>query len=326
MVKKNKRVGNEQYHSSTFYFFSNIIDYAGLFPPAQLSLEEAIRNYIAYQRDNDAWMLGHFIIPVTRLDELTPYVSFFSEKNPLNISAIGQRSLDAESCIDLLTSDMKRIAVFLKKHRKAVNVKVFEMPLPPAVPNRRLLDEISQKTQKYNLQTFCEVTVPFNDKWKQQMLLTLNEIAIHNNNNDSRLGLKLRTGGVTADAFPTPEQVAIVLHGCCERSIPQKFTAGLHHPIRLYREEVKTKMHGFLNVFTAGMLARTRDLDRSTISEILADEDASNFTFTDEGIAWKNMVVSVAELQHLRRNALSSYGSCSFDEPREDLRVLNIIE
>src|SRR5262245_38924762 len=47
-----------------------IIDYAGLFPPAQLPLEEAIRNYARYRTEPESWMLGRFVIPATRLKEL----------------------------------------------------------------------------------------------------------------------------------------------------------------------------------------------------------------------------------------------------------------
>ena len=36
----------------------NAIDYAGLFPPADLALEQALKNQAAYVRSPDRWMLG----------------------------------------------------------------------------------------------------------------------------------------------------------------------------------------------------------------------------------------------------------------------------
>ena len=48
---------------------SETIDYAGLFPPSQLSMSEAVINYATYKNSNYNWMLGRFIVPVGRLDE-----------------------------------------------------------------------------------------------------------------------------------------------------------------------------------------------------------------------------------------------------------------
>ncbi|MFV8829904.1 hypothetical protein [Alkalihalobacterium sp. APHAB7] len=325
MVKENNRSETQKQNSSTLQFFSNLIDYAGLFPPAQLPLEQAIHNYASYQKDEDAWMLGHFIIPASRLEELDPYMSLFSKKNPLPVSAIGQKTVDSEQCLERLAFDLEKIQSFHKKHGEVAQVKVLELPIPPVVPNRQLLQKISSFIEKYSLQLFCEVTVPLDEQWYQKMLLTLNEIAIHNNKDGIRMGLKLRTGGVTADAFPTPQQVATVLHACAERDISQKFTAGLHHPIRMYRDEVNTSMHGFLNIFTAGMLARTNTCSVEALAEVIADEDPSHFTLTEEGVSWKGHLVNVPDINYVRQYALCSYGSCSFDEPLEDLRKLNMI-
>src|SRR5580698_9340300 len=46
-----------------------LIDYAGLFPPAALSMKEAVRNYAAYRAGENRWALGRFVLPVARFDE-----------------------------------------------------------------------------------------------------------------------------------------------------------------------------------------------------------------------------------------------------------------
>ncbi|WP_380026165.1 hypothetical protein [Effusibacillus consociatus] len=306
-------------------FLEQLIDYAGLFPPASLPLEAAIHNFAAYRGSTDAWMLGRFIMPASRLAELDRYAPIFSAESPLACAVLGRKSENASACREGLRADLEQVAVFCNRHGEDVEVKVFELPLPPAPPERGLLETIATETGGLGLQTFCEVTVPFEDSWEQNMLTALDVIAAHNSAGEAVLGVKFRTGGVTAEAFPTPAQAAAVIVGCRDRRIELKFTAGLHHPIRMYRDEVGTRMHGFLNVFTAGMLAHVHNLDAAVTAEILADESPDSFSFTAEGLAWRDLTISVPEIARLRSTALRSYGSCSFDEPRDDLRGLRIL-
>lgn len=51
------------------FLLENLIDYAGLFPPAELTMAEAVRNYAAYRHSEHNWMLGRFIVPASRLQE-----------------------------------------------------------------------------------------------------------------------------------------------------------------------------------------------------------------------------------------------------------------
>ena len=45
-----------------------LIDYAGLYPPASLPMEAAVRNYAAYLGGPRAAWLGRFVLPAARLD------------------------------------------------------------------------------------------------------------------------------------------------------------------------------------------------------------------------------------------------------------------
>src|SRR5438552_3294700 len=45
---------------------AGVVDYAGLFPPARLPLDQAIRRYAEYRQGTDAWMLGRFVCPAAR--------------------------------------------------------------------------------------------------------------------------------------------------------------------------------------------------------------------------------------------------------------------
>jgi hypothetical protein len=70
---------------------ADIVDYAGLFPPARLELNEAIRNYARYRRGPESWMLARFICPAGRLGELAPYLDeLFSREFRLRLSILGR--------------------------------------------------------------------------------------------------------------------------------------------------------------------------------------------------------------------------------------------
>ena len=122
----------------------------------------------------------------------------------------------------------------------------------------------------------------------------------------------------------TPAQVALAITAARAADVPLKLTAGLHHPIRHHDADIGTMMHGFLNVFVAGVLATARGLDGATIRDIIEDEDGGNFFFTDDGLRWRNHRASMTEIKFARRAAVISFGSCSFDEPRDDLRTLGL--
>jgi hypothetical protein len=149
-------------------------------------------------------------------------------------------------------------------------------------------------------------------------------LAEHNSTTGAaQFGYKLRTGGVTADAFPASQQIARALVAAAKQRVPIKFTAGLHHPIRQFRDEVKTKMHGFLNVLGAAVLAAEHQWDEQQTSKMLEDENGTSFSFSDALFAWGKWKIATDQIK-TRRKLVTSFGSCSFDEPREDLRALNL--
>ncbi|HZE56337.1 MAG TPA: hypothetical protein VE031_00645, partial [Chthoniobacterales bacterium] len=70
---------------------AHAIDYAGLFPPASLALEPALRTYADYIRTPDVSMLGAFILPVAEFGAAARGLSQFDGSHPLRISALGPK-------------------------------------------------------------------------------------------------------------------------------------------------------------------------------------------------------------------------------------------
>jgi len=291
------------------------IDYAGMFPPCSLDLERALANQSDYVRSPEAWMLAAFVLSVDQFTAAKEHLSQFDPKHPLRISALGPKTDSAAAFREVLPNISAAIRSFSAHNVDLISVNQLEMPLPADIDLDLLRDAQSIVGE---LITFWETPV-------ETAARTIALLAEHNSETDSlAFGYKLRTGGVTADAFPTSTQIAKALVIPADYQVPIKFTAGLHHPVRQFREEVQTKMHGFLNVLGAAVLAAEHRWDEQQTSRMLEDENAGSFSFDDDFFGWREWKIDIGRLE-ARRKFVTSFGSCSFDEPREDLRALGFL-
>ena len=292
------------------------IDYAGLFPPATLALEPALQNYAEYLRAPAVWMLGAFILPVSEFAAAARGLSRFDGNHSLRISALGPKTDNAENFEASLSAAMKSIASLRSMCGDAAVIEQFEMPLPANVSADTF--KMIRGTIDAQLRTFWEAPPEAAER-------AIKLIADNNRSQaGGKLGFKLRTGGVTANAFPSSAEIATVLMAAGTHEVPIKFTAGLHHPVRIFHESVQTKMHGFLNVLGAGVLGLEHDWPEKQFVEMLEDEDTASFAFTEDSFAWRDWKVDTGRVD-AHRELVTSLGSCSFDEPREDLRALNLL-
>jgi hypothetical protein len=293
------------------------IDYAGMFPPCGLELEPALQNQAQYIRDPKAWMLGAFVLPVDQFDAAVGSLSLFDQEHPLFISALGAKTANVKEFIVALKIATKKIRSFSGQHGDLVSIRQLEMALPHNV-DLGSLAKARSALEGLKLQAFWETPV---DSAGEAIPL----LAEHNSTTGAHsFGYKLRTGGVTADAFPASQQIARALIDAAKHRVPIKFTAGLHHPIRQFRDEVKTRMHGFLNVLGAAVLAAEYQWDEAQTSKMLEDGNATSFSFNGNSFAWREWEIATDQIK-ARRKLVTSFGSCSFDEPREDLRALNLL-
>ncbi|MHC4108016.1 MAG: hypothetical protein ACYSXF_02220 [Planctomycetota bacterium] len=288
-----------------------IVDYAGLFPPARLDMPTTVRNYAEYRAGPDAWMLGRIVVPVARLDEFEGHASALlpveQEAEPWHLSALTAPAGDPG-----LPADLERIGTFNEAHRDAAAglavIEVIELRGQGA-------DVIDQalRTIPDELVAFFELPIGEDPRGLIAALA------------GSGFGAKVRSGGLTSANFPSNEQLARFLAACAIAPVPFKATAGLHHPVRRYDDSVKTKMHGFLNVFVAACLLCASGLDESELIELLDDESPDAFTFGDDGLGWRGRRATTGDVAEARAHLAISFGSCSFDEPREDLRALHLL-
>lgn len=319
-------------------FMREVIDYAGLFPPADLSLDTSLQKYSKYRKGDDAWMLSRYIIPASRLGELKPYHdTLFANGGPYKFSVLGKRAETISDYYEDLQNIARSIEEFHNEHGKAVTTDVLELKLPREAVfanDEALLAEIYAKTADiiggqdvFPTEVFFEGI--FDKNWEKEIGLILEAMTGYNaeskGENDVRAGFKLRCGGVEASMFPSVEQVAFALNKVREQNIALKCTAGLHHPIRHYNHSVKTKMYGFFNIFGGAMLGYAHDFSDEKMQEVIKEEDAEHFSFTENGFRWKDYEISTQDIKELREVAVTSFGSCSFNEPREDLQQLELL-
>jgi len=291
------------------------IDYAGMFPPCSLDLEPSLNNQAQYIRSADAWMLNAFVLPVGQFDAAKRVLSDFDPLHPLRVSALGPKTENAAAFGEMFEKTAAAIRSLAVHNVDLISVDQLEMFLPEDI-DLDLLKEAHSMIS--DLPAFWEAPT-------ERAARTIALLAEFNSDADTpTFGYKLRTGGVTPDAFPTSAEIAKALVVPLTHQVPIKFTAGLHHPIRQFRDEVQTKMHGFLNVLGAAVLAAEHKWDEKQIAAMLDDEDAKSFSFDNDSFSWRKWKIDIKRLKD-RRKFVTSFGSCSFDEPREDLRALNLL-
>jgi len=279
---------------------SGIIDYAGLYPPASLNLKDATAQYRRYLNGPESWIMNRFICPALKLEELGGLIGDVDE--PWAITAL-------VSSLTNLSDELPLIDEFVAEYEDVASVECVEVKATEPL-SARILRPVSELEVE---ETFVEIALG------EHLLDDLASIA-----EVGRVGAKARTGGEKPDQFPAIESLAAFIQECVNLSISYKMTAGLHHPYRHHHPSVKTEMHGFLNVLAGGLFAMTADLSRSEIEDILAEERVGAFEITDEGIRWNELHATLDEIEEFR-DIFRTIGSCSVEEPLEDLAGIGLL-
>jgi hypothetical protein len=236
-----------------------LIDHAALFPPASMSLPDALAEDRRARESEHASLLNRFVVPAARLAELP------AEHAPLSVVLA---SVDDAELLE-----------------GAHGVEAVELVLDGPRPQSADLVASYRALQPLGVETYFELVL--DESWRDSVPAAIGAVAAIGGR------VKLRCGGATV---PSVEQVALVIACCREAGVPFKATAGLHHPVRRGEE------HGFLNLLAATAAPPGR------LEAILAEEDPSAIDFADAD-----------------RSLFTSFGSCSWREPVDDLRELGLL-
>lgn len=291
---------------------TGLIDYAGLFPPAQLSMADAVTNYADYLTSPDAWMLGRFVVPVSRLGELEAQAESLAPRAPSE----GAWKLSALIGDDLV-GDIRAIGELNSRHAAegaaAMMVDTLELKVGDVDHIERAWQVIPSWATAYGEVPITGDPAP--------LIAALKAVGGR---------AKARTGGIVTKAFPPAASLARFIVACARAGVPFKATAGLHHPLRgefrltYDATSGSATMFGFLNVFMAGALAYS-GVDVATVAALLDERDASGFVFSEDEVRWREYTVTLDHLAHARTEGAIAFGSCSFREPVDDLRSLALL-
>jgi hypothetical protein len=307
-----------------------IIDYAGLFPPAALSMEDAFSRYLAHRQSSDSWMLARFVCPAGRLEELEFLLTDAAVgQSKIEIAVLGRGGPALDDFVKATDEDAAVIRAFLTRQEGRATADVFEVRLPEAGGAAVAVEKAWRSlTENGSIAVTPYFEVSLLGDWRPRLPAAAAAIrdATRTAGGDHRLGLKIRCGGLDAAAIPEPMAVAAAIATCRATGVPLKATQGLHHPFRHTDETLGAVVHGFLNLFTASVMAHAHDLPVRRLTEIIADTDPQSFAVEADRLAWRDLEASAVEVAAARSGLLTTFGSCSFTEPRDDLQALDIID
>jgi hypothetical protein len=317
-------------------FLHDIVDYAGLFPPSDLPLQEALENYAEYRREPESWILSRFVLPVRRLPDLTPHQHLFKHGDPFLFSVLGTGGRTPDAFLDAFRRDLDVIDTFDDHHAGRTQVQVMEGLLPPSLLESAdadvaaffdRVDRALVTTGTAQLDLFFEI--PLDEETLAHLPPLCAAIAEFNSRQPvpprCEIGLKIRCGGRTPEDIPPARSIARVICACRDAGISFKATAGLHHPVRHYDDSMEKDRHGFFNLFGAAVLAQELHLSETDVQAILLDDVEDNFQFLKEEFGWRDLRAHVDGVEHTRDSLATTFGSCSFTDPIHDLRDLDLI-
>jgi hypothetical protein len=312
----------------TSILFQSLVDYAGLFPPAALPLRETLQNYVTYIGGSDNTMLGRLILPVTQFQAAEEQLREMHLPHSVPVSCLIAKSVTVAESRTRLGEATGIIAAFRDDPNAVIDPQVIEMALPEDVTDD--ICELELGGYIHQIQAImdgAELSLPvFLEPALSGVTLSLADsltavLDVHNHAGyEPRLGWKLRCGGLSKEAFPSSESLSKFIIAAARHGIPLKATAGLHHPFPIIDPVTGARMHGFINLIAAMACAIRYPSDRQPVVDILNEDDPSAFLIGDLGLHWRDHMFSLDRLKKVRSEGLLSFGSCSFDEPRDDLR------
>jgi hypothetical protein len=266
---------------------ARLIDDAAVFPPGSAPVPEALA---AHQRHRSAWyagLVGPLLLPASALAGLSaaelPRIGVVGDTGLAGIPAAFEAAAASDRWVQFEIAVAKR----------------GEDPQPGL---RTLLGQLGAGPE---IEVYAELPLTWG------LVEALDTLAAARAAG-ARVAPKFRTGGLAAELFPTPVELAAVICACRDRALPFKLTAGLHHALRYTDPETGFTHHGFLNVLAAA-LAAGDGAEVADVAELLGGTDPLPILEAVRGRVSRTRPLWIG------------FGSCSVDEPLAELTTLGLL-
>jgi hypothetical protein len=268
--------------------FAGLVDDASLLPPSFAGLSDAVAKHAEHRRAWFAGLLGPLLVPASMISVDLPAPE-------VPVALIGDVGVSAVP----VAVEKLRAAGVLVAHVEAPVARRGEDPQPGLADLRTLAG------RDRDLMVYAEIPLSWG------LLAALDTVA-EARAEGRRITPKFRVGGLAAELFPTPVELAAVLCACRDRELPFRLAAGLRHAIRHTDPETGFTHHGFLNVLAATVVA-VGGAEVAEVAEVLAATHPVP------------LVESVRERRDEPRPMFTGFGAASVVEPLTELVRLGLI-
>ena len=286
-----------------------MVDDAAIFPPGSASLDRAVADHVGHRDEEYGDLVGGFVVSDTKIADLAELTAGGqltaggrAESRPLDLNLVVTGGAGAI-----------QPAVTWVSRSEGLTLRAVEFALRDeedlAHNARRLVSVIDSLAEELDdVVVYAEPPVPEGEPTRG-WLAALDELAAR------EVHLKFRTGGMSADLFPSALRLARCFEAALDRELPFKCTAGLHHAVHRRDEDTDFEHHGFLNV----LLATRASLDGQSPTEV-----AEVLEQTDGAVLAQRLLDDPDEAARTRR-WFESFGSCSVLDAHEDLVELGLL-
>ncbi|WBB66084.1 hypothetical protein [Micromonospora sp. WMMD812] len=286
-----------------------LVDDAAVFPPGSAALPDAVA---AHRRHRAAWyagLVGPLLVPASKLPELA---ALLHEDERIAVGVIADVPIAGLAAVCAEADPRIRI-----RQVEAAVAKRGEDPQPGV---RELIDLARRARdaapaepaggdgrphEVSPLDVYAELPLTFG------LMAALDALAAARAEG-LPVAAKFRTGGLAAELFPTPAELAAVICACRDLDLPFKLTAGLHQAVRHLDPETGFTHHGFANLLAATVAAA---------DGAAADAVAGVLVKCSRG----PLVDRIAAARDRARPLWIGFGSCSIVEPLTDLTRLGLL-
>jgi len=211
--------------------FAGLVDDASLLPPSLTSLADAYAKQAEHRAAWYAGLLGPLLVPASVIGAEVP-------AQDLPVALLGDVAMSA---VPIAVEKLRATGAVIF-HLEAAVARRGEDPQPGLAALRMLAGGDK------DLQVYAEIPLSWG------LLAALDGVA-EARGDGLRIAPKFRVGGLAAELFPTPVELAAVVCACRDRELPFRLAAGMRHAIRHTDPETGFTHHGFLNVLAGSGLA-----------------------------------------------------------------------